>query len=178
MSIKTFWIILLKIIGISLVAQGVNIVLNFVAMLSNMTYFRDVTYEFVWNIVVIFIYFFTIWLFIFQTSWLISKFKLEKGFNDEKIDLNIQLSTILKIATIVVGGLMIINSLPQLCQELFVFFQQKAIFRENPNTNWIILYLVKIIFGYLLMTNSNTIVKFINKRSSGNINPDDTSPKI
>lgn len=171
MTIRTFWAILLKILGISLVVRGVYLILNLILTLSVM-YDRNETkgMELIWSSISIFgvvlIYAFILWLFVFKTSWLIRKLRLEKGFDEERIDLNIQLSTILTIAVIVIGGIMIIDSLPQLCQQVFVFFQDKSMFKESPTIGWIILHGTKLVLGYLLMTNGRTIVKFINKRSS------------
>ncbi|MBK7969388.1 MAG: hypothetical protein IPK08_10860 [Bacteroidetes bacterium] len=52
---------------------------------------------------------------------------LDKGFEEEKIDLNVQLTTVLTVTTIVIGGLMFVDSFPKLCKEIFVFLQQKNI---------------------------------------------------
>lgn len=179
MTIRTFWTILLKILGISLVVRGIYVILNLITTLS-MVYDRHETggAELIRAGIAVFgvvlVYSFILWLFVFKTSWLIRKLQLEKGFNEERIDLNIQLSTILTIAVIVIGGIMIIDSLPQLCQQVFMFFQGKWIFNESPAAGWIILHGTKLILGYLLMTNSRTIVKFINKRSSENPGDNDT----
>lgn len=126
--------------------------------------------DYIWmilsTVLTVVVYFFILWLFVFKTSWLIDKLHLEKGFEDEKIELNIQLATILPIAIIVTGGLLIINSLPNLCKEIFTFFQIKSLsWQESSQTGWIILYLVEVILGYLLMTNSRQISEFINKRA-------------
>jgi len=109
------------------------------------------------------IYIFVLWLFVFKTSWLIDKLKLENGFAEEKLEFNIQLSAIIKIATIVIGGLVFIDSLPQFCRQTFIFFQQKSMLAENESTGWIIFHMVKTVIGYLLMTNSEAVAKFIMK---------------
>ena len=174
MKIRTFWTILLKILGIFLALKGVNVLIYLIN--SSFIYLDwDIMKD--WEawlativslVFAIGIYFFILWLFVFKTSWLIDKLHLEKGFNEEKIDLNIQLSTILKVATIVLGGIMIISSLPQLCKHAFTFFQESVVFRQSPTVAWIIVYLVEVIIGYLLMTSSKTIVNFIIKHSAKN----------
>lgn len=131
---------------------------------------KNMPEDYIWmilsTVLTVVVYFFILWLFVFKTSWLIDKLHLEKGFEDEKIELNIQLATILPIAIIVTGGLLIINSLPNLCKEIFTFFQIKSLsWQESSQTGWIILYLVEVILGYLLMTNSRQISEFINKRA-------------
>jgi hypothetical protein len=111
------------------------------------------------------IYILILRFFVFRTTWIIDKLHLDKGFTEERIDLNIKLSTVLTIAVIVIGGFMFIDSLPQFCEQTFLFFQQKSIFRENPSSASIIFHLIKTIIGYLLMTNSKLVVAFIDKQS-------------
>src|SRR5690606_24479722 len=103
---------------------------------------------------------------VFKTAWLIDKLHLDKGFDEEKIDLNIQLSTVLTVTTIVIGGLIFVDSLPQLCKQTFVFFQQKNMFRESPTAGLISFQLVNTILRYLLMTSSKRAVAFNNRHTS------------
>ena len=119
MTIKTFWLILLKTLGIILVVSAVSVLANTFSTLSYI-YKGDLTsvvYVIVAVIATVLLYFLVLWLFVFKTSWLIDKLSLEKGFDEEKIDLNIRPSTILRIATIVTGGIMVVNNLPFLCKE-------------------------------------------------------------
>lgn len=102
-------------------------------------------------------------LFLFKTNWLIDKLHLDKGFPEENIDLNVPKPAIISVATIVIGGIIFVDGLPLFCSNLFEFFQQKNIFREDPNSGWLIFQFVKTIIGYLLMTNSKTVVGFIDK---------------
>lgn len=169
MTIRTFWTIFIKILGIWLVLNSVTVIPQFLSTL----YFvdpNDDSQSFVLTAVllllVIGIYIFILRLFVFKTAWLIDRLHLDKGFDEEKIDLNVQLSTVLTVATIVIGGLMFVDSLPQLCKQIFVFFQQKSMFRESPISGWIIFHLIKTILGYLLMTNSKQVVAFIGKQTA------------
>ena len=91
---------------------------------------------------------------------------LDKGFQEDKLELNIQRSTVLTIAAIVIGGIIFVDSFPQFCLQVMRFIQQDNLFRESPTSGWIIFYLVKTILGYLLMTNSQFVVRFIDKQSN------------
>lgn len=169
MTIKTFWTIFIKILGIWLVLNSITVIPQFLSVLLNFGVNND---NDIFSIVIILglllltigIYIFILRVFVFKTAWLIDKLHLDKGFEEEKIDLNIQLVTILKVSTIVIGGLMFVDSLPQLCKQIFVFFQQKNMFNESPTSAWIIFHLIKTILGYLLMTNSKIVVEFIEKQ--------------
>lgn len=168
MTIKTFWLIFLKILGIYLVMSSITVIPEFIFSLfsANQT---DSSFNLLSGIGIlistVLIYLFILNIFVYRPSWLINKLSLEKGFEEERIDLNIQYPAILNIAIIVIGGLMFVDALPELCKQIFDFFQQKNVFREDPNVNWLFVYLAKTILGYLLTTKSKAITAFINKQT-------------
>jgi len=104
---------------------------------------------------------------LFKTEWLIEKLHLDKGFTEEKLELNVHRSTVLKIAVIVIGCVMVIDNLPLLCREVFVYFQTSAPnlgFKENPSSKYIVIDFVKFFIGLFLMTSSRLVVNFIERR--------------
>jgi len=170
MTIRTFWNIFIKILGIWLVLSALTVIPQFARML---TFFGTTSNDRLLGIgitvalflLTIGIYALILRLFIFKTDWLIDKLHLDKGFSEEKLELNIQRTTVFTIAVIVIGGIMLVDSFPLLCQQTLVFIQQDNLFRESPNSGWIIFHLVKTILGYLLMTNSKFVVRFIDKQN-------------
>lgn len=167
MTIRTFWTIFIKILGIWLVLDSINVIPE---LLSTLFFTDTSTTELGFGVTVLIllliisIYIFILRLFVFKTAWLIDKLKLANGFDEEKIDINIELSTVLTVATIVIGGLIFVDSLPQLCKQLLVFLQQEYIFRESPTLGNVVFYLVKTVLGYLLMINNKQVVAFIHKQ--------------
>ena len=181
MTIKTFWTIFIKILGIWLVIDSITIIPQFISTLL-FTGDNNTGQSFALTIgllmLTIVIYILILRLFVFKTAWLVDKLQLEKGFAEDKIELTIPSNTILSIATIVIGGIMFIDSLPQVCKQIFVFFQQKNMFTENPGSGWIIFHIAKSTIGYLLMTNSKSVVEFLNKQTNSQKNnelPDETN---
>jgi len=178
MTIRTFWTIILKILGIYLVLDSFKVIPQFISTLYTFASDPDQTrLVFIWTFVYLMStvgqYVFILWLFVFKTAWLIDKLHLEKGFSEERIEFNIPRSTVLSIAIILIGGLMFVDSLPQFCNQTFSYFQQQNMYRQNPNSGWIIFHLVKTTIGYLLMTNSQFIVNFIDrKKTNENITND------
>ena len=170
MTIRTFWNIFIKILGIWLVLSFLTVIPQFARLL---TFFGTNSNDRLLGIgitvalilLTIGIYALILWLFIFKTDWLIDVLHLEKGFPEDKLELNIQRSTVLTIAAIVIGGIIFVDSFPQFCLQVMRFIQQDNLFRESPVSGWIIFYLVKTILGYLLMTNSQFIVRFMDKKN-------------
>ena len=177
MKVRTFWLILLKIIGFFLVLQGVNVVISSVNTFFFIKSGNDSTEQIIWTtvfiILTVIVYLFILWLFVFKTSWLIDILHLEEGFEEDKIEINVSFSSIISISIIVIGGIIFIDSLPLLCKHIFSFFQQKSLFMESPTAGWIILYISQATLGYLLMTNSKQITTFINKRTHTESTDDD-----
>ena len=147
MNIRTFWNILLKIIGIFLVVNGVTLIMEY---LGYFTVVSGLEYT-ISMLGLLILYFFVLWLFVFKTSWLIDKLDLEKGFEEERIDLKNDFSAIMNIAIIVIGCVIFLDTLPLLCKSIFTYYQQKSIlFFESPTASWIILYGIKTLAGFFL----------------------------
>ncbi|NLU38995.1 MAG: hypothetical protein GXX78_08915 [Bacteroidales bacterium] len=170
MTIRTFWTLFIKILGIWLILSGLTVIPQFI---SAFTFFGNqhddnilgVIYIIVILLLTVGLYFIVLKLFVFNSNWIIDKLNLDKGFQEETIDLNITLRTVLTIATIVIGGLILVDSLPMLCKQIFTFIQQKTVFREDPQFSWIIFYSVKTLIGYLMMTNSKYVIDYIHKKT-------------
>ena len=168
MSIRTFWTILIKILGIYLVLRVLAIIWQFLGVLpffGSGNQVEGIGYGLTLLLFLLTLapYFIVLWLFVFKTTWLVDKLHLDKGFKEEKIELNISQSTVLMIAIITIGGLIFVDSFSSLCQQIFVFFQEKRIFKEYPGSGLIIFELMKTIFGYILLTKSRMFVRFIER---------------
>lgn len=169
MLIKTFWKILIKIIGLWILFGCISVVPQFFSTLSFTNGNLNIqSLLLIWLMLFasIIVYILVIRLFLFKTDWIIEKLKLDKNFTEERIDLNIQSSTVLTIAIIIIGGLILIECLPSFCSRLFDFFQQKSLLKEYHDTSWLIYYFLKIIIGYLLLTNGKNLTKYIERNSS------------
>lgn len=171
MSVRNFWTVFLKMLGVWLVVGGFTTLTQFISAFSFLANgngnWWSATYLIGLLLLTIAVYIFVLWLFVFKTSWLIDTLKLEQGFAEEKIEFKIQTSSILTIATIVIGGLVLVDSFPLFCRQVFYFIQQKNQFMEYPSFDLIVLHFVKSLVGYLLMTNSKVVVGFIEKQEKG-----------
>ena len=166
MLIKTFWKIIIKIIGLWLLFGCISLIPEFFSTLS----FSNGNINFdslllIWVMLfgAIILYILIIRLFLFKTEWIVQKLKLEKNFDEERISINMKGTELLTIATYVIGGLIIIESLPGFCSGIFNFFQQKMLFRDYPDSYWLVYHFIKLIIGYFLLTNGKRIAKFIGK---------------
>ena len=106
------------------------LLLSIPQLLSFILYLKDgETLEAVWNLISdgIFILFELLicYYLIFKTSWIIHKLKLTEGFDQEIIPFNIHRSTILSIAIILIGGLILVDEIPSLCRRIFTYLEER-----------------------------------------------------
>ncbi|WP_439553287.1 hypothetical protein [Flavobacterium macrobrachii] len=167
MEIKTFWNIILKGIGLWLIINCLYIFPQIaVTLMSSQIVegWNTLIPDLVFGIIALFAYIFIACLFLFKTTSLISKLGLEKHFTENRIDITVSTNTVIKIIVILIGGTILIDSFPNLIREVFQFIQQKELIRNYPNLTWLIFHFIKTLIGYVLITNSNVIVKFIDKQ--------------
>ena len=172
MTPRTLWTILLKIAGLyiflqllyalpSLIITGIVLTdQNDSGKLAGLSYlFFSIS-----------ISLFMLIAFIFRTDWLIRALRLDKTITEEKLELNIHRSIILKIAIIVTGGLLLIETLPLLLKEVFNYFQVSNLyngFKRYSRGGWIIFHVLKLLISYFMVTSSRLIVNFIERKRKG-----------
>jgi hypothetical protein len=174
MSPRTLWTIILKIFGIYILLQILYTLpqlfifiltikdqqaINALQEISTMLFFISV-------------YLFMLIAFLFRTDWLINILKLEKSFNDEKLEINIHRSTVLKIAVIFSGIMLFAESLPALLRGLFAYYQDINSyngFKRYPEGGMIVFNLAKVFISYFMMTSSRLIVNFIEHKRKGKV---------
>ncbi len=170
MTPKTLFSIILKVLGIffikdiwELIPQLLSTLLYYV---SKPDLLSTAVISFVSIFFVIFMYSFFSYYLIFKTDLLIEKLKLDKDMDPEPIPINVHRSTVLSISIIVVGGLLIVDSVPNLCRQLMVYFQESndRYRQANPTVSYIVLNIVKIAMGFLLVAEQRRMVNFIERK--------------
>ena len=171
MEIKTLWQIIIKGIGLWFLVNCLYIIPQFVTTISyldkNMAADNLVMVGLI-NIGVLIIYLTVVNLFLFKTEWLVDKLKLNQNFTQEKIDINISSNTVLSIVVIIIGGLIFVEALPSFFRAFYEFIKQKELINEYSETSWLLFHFIKTLIGYLIMTNSKTIVRVIEKQNTTN----------
>jgi hypothetical protein len=180
MKTKDLFNIFLKILGIFFIKD----ILATVPHLLSISFFltnpdaAGTVFTLIGTILMLFVYILISYYLVFKTNFIIDKLKLDKGFDQDTIPLNIHRSTILSIATIVIGGLMVADEVPNLCLHLFAYFQEKEMTygQTNPSLSFSVLAGAKIIIGLLLIGNQRQIVNFIERKRRAQQAPDSGLP--
>lgn len=121
-------------------------------------------------------------LLIFGADKIIKLLDLDKGFDDEQIDFgNFKEINLLKLATIILGGIMIIDNFPSFVNHSYRAFKSRV--SSNELTNMIDSFayervdyfqfavsVISILIGYLMITNYTHISEWLlksDKKNSG-----------
>lgn len=169
MAPRTLFHIILKILGIFFIKELLAIIAqllsSFLYLTSSVT-IPEAIWTFATTLLIVLVYGLVSYFLIFKTDFVIDKLKLDKGFSQESIPLNIHRSTIFSIAIIVIGGYMVVDEIPNFCRQLFSYFQEKRMTygQTNPSIEYSVISGVKIIIGILLMTYQRKIVAFIERQ--------------
>ena len=168
MTPRSLWTILIKVFGLLVLADSLTLFPNMVNMAYSVSTFSgEVDYTAYSSVIVgVGIYVATIWLALFKSDIIIDKLSLDKHFKEEKLDINLKASTVIQIALILFGGLMVLDSLPSFFRHGFEVYQQKMVFRQSPTFEWLLYHFVAIVLGYLLITNSGRLTNWINEKGN------------
>jgi hypothetical protein len=171
MTPRSFWAIVIKILGIYIILESLISIPQFLAFAGGIISqrgqfdsFNIYLIEIAYLIFEIAVLVTVLYYCLFKTDWIIDKLKLDQGFQDERFELTMHRSTILKIAIMLIGGVLLIDSFPLLCKTFLECLQMTGAYGgygKNPNLFYVVLYLVKSFIGYFMLTCSRMIVNFI-----------------
>lgn len=170
MTPRSLFNIILKILGILFIKEIFIFIPQLVMLIPEVNgngSSNEISNEIIQSIIVVVLTILVIGLIIyyliFKTEYLINKLKLYKGFDQEFIPLNMHRSSILSISIIVIGGLIIVNELPHLFEQLFTYIEMKSAWKgaKVPGLSYIFLEASKVFIGLLLIIYQRHIVNFI-----------------
>lgn len=174
MTIKTFWIIFVKIFGLYLIWQ---ILIILPTLFASFKLFRTEEKADLFSglsavTFIILVFVAIVRYCIFQTDRVIEKLHLEKGFEEGNLEINIHRSSLLSISVIVMGGLMIADSLPLLIYNIFRYFQHNFAslgFSDNQASPYVLAYFLKFSFGFFMVSSSRLIVNLIERKRKNDV---------
>ena len=177
MTPRNLFNIILKLFGLFFIREIVIIIPQLISSISYFTKsdsFGDGQFNsygilsFILTLAIIAFYFFIIYQLLFKTNKIVDKLRLDQGFNQEEFSFNISTSLVLTIALIVTGAVILTNEIPNLCKNIFAYFQVTSLTHgmTKPDYSYIIISAVKIIIGLLLLGERKRIVEFMESRQS------------
>ena len=166
MTPRSFFLILIKLLGIYLLWQALTLVLNVISTLGlavqpgeNDVLIMAIIISVVTTALVVI----ALRLCLFRPDIIIDKLALDQGFKEERFEINIHRSTVLTLAVIITGALILVDSVPSLCHQ-FLAYVKESKFNGSSTKIYLGLYTVKSLIGYLLVSNNRRVVALIEQR--------------
>jgi hypothetical protein len=169
MATRSLLIIILKVLGLFFVKDFLPLIPQFLSLFSLfITYFEDgIISPIVASFLSLFLYGYFAYVLLFKTEWVIDKLRLEQGIESENWSFKLHRSVILQISTIIIGALIIVNAVPDLLRQLFLYVQhirsQGGLLDYNPKPDYtlLIIYTVQILIGLLILGYQRRIAVYI-----------------
>jgi hypothetical protein len=178
MTPKSLFIIVLKIIGlfilknfIELIPQLIETIIEVAKPNSYMPSFDETLFMLLWLLIVVAFYGFVCYQLLFKTARIVNLLKLDKGFEQEEFSFDLSNASMLTIGVVVIGGIILTTEIPNLCQSLFLYFQERKTINfsgRKPDTSYLVLETAKIIIGLLLIGERKRVVTFIENGQNKN----------
>jgi hypothetical protein len=174
--------IVVRIIGLFVLIDVFKLLPTTIPQLSTMTMYDDTSMGIValvtFFVVFVILLFLIVYFLLMKPGKLVEKLELDTGFEEEKFELNLSKSTILRISIIVIGGIVLLYEIPHFVHEIFFFWQAKQIrWIEDPETRYLIYSSVIIVISYFLIYYNKKIVEYIEKKTIDVIKPEDSEDK-
>jgi hypothetical protein len=109
---------------------------------------------------------------IFKTDLIIKWLKLDKGYDDEQVEMkHFNPGNILELGAIIVGGFLFADNIPVILSNLYVAFQSSvgqemsnSISQTQP-TFHIVITVIKLVIGYFLITRHKDVAKLLKDKN-------------
>jgi hypothetical protein len=174
MEPKTFFKIILKIFGlfflkdiIVMIPQLFSVIELFMEQGSsvNQPTVSNGSAGFTIFFIILIFYCFIVYQLLFNTSYILSKLRLDKGFDQEVFSFKFSTASILTVALLVTAGIILTEEIPSFCEAAFFLFQVKSITPNisNPGYSNLVISAVKIILALLLIGERKSIIGWIVK---------------
>jgi hypothetical protein len=182
MTPRSLFKIILKIFGLFFFREIIITVPQFISSIvlhfTNSGTVVEGVFRFAIQAIIILFYGFIIAQLLFNTTSILDKFKLDQGFDEEefsfeneskkgKFFIGISASMVLTIALLVTAGVILVNEIPHLCKELFLYLAESRSL-GNHDVSYIIIAIVKILIALLLIGERKRIVQFVEDSKSNN----------
>jgi len=167
MKINSFWVIFLKILGlwfIYIFLKQLTMISYFVTLFQSEQANGLQDFSLGIFIVLMILLILLIKILLFNHNWVIDVFKLDQGFSEETLSFDIKNITVIRIGIIIIGGLLLIDTIPLFISNLVAYMNMKGYDHDTKLYNPLVSNIVNLILSLILLLNSSGIVNFIDKR--------------
>ncbi len=168
MSIHTFWIFILKAIGLYFLVEAITLLPQSILIIYSNGLFEKPIMAISIVLLTALAFYLLIKFLIFSPGIIIEKLKLDRGFQEEAINMELHSKQLIQVCFIIFGAIQFINSFPEFCREIYRYVQSKETMLSDPSTEYILVNGLHVLFGYLLLSRSKDISDIIDSKCNLN----------
>jgi hypothetical protein len=168
MSLHTFWIFILKAIGLYFLVEAITLLPQSILILYTNSLFENQILAISVVLLTVLAFYLLIKFLIFNPGIIIEKLKLDRGYQQENINMELNSKQLIHVCVIIFGAIQLINGFPELCREIYYYVQSKETLISDPSTEHILVNGIQVLFAYLIISRSKDITDFINNKSKSN----------
>lgn len=166
MTIRTLFIIILKVLGILSLKELILVLTQFITIVASFFTgysFNDGLFMLFVSLVALALSLAVCYFLIFRAGYLVDKLALDQGFQETTISVNIQIASIFRIVLIVTAFLILIREIPEFLRIVVLELQRPDVSLLEGGTDWsgAIASGAKIIIALLLIGERNRILDFL-----------------
>jgi len=172
MTIKELFSVILKLLGIFFIKDILIAIPSFLSIFIGLF---DGTLEgniitSLLSIASIVTYCIIIYLLVIKTNWVISLLQLTEDFSQDTLKINLHRSSVLSIAVIFTGLVVVTQAIPGIVREIVEFVNYRQLSRGILNSAkpfefiWFVSHVTELIIGMILVSHYNHIVNFIERQ--------------
>ncbi len=165
MYIRNFWQFLIKFLGIWYLLKAFEQIPDVFNTLIYTLQISD-TYLAIWYSFIVGLFLFGFYVLIsffliFKSGWFIDQLKLMKDFQQERLQIELNEFSLIRLPVILFGGYLMAMHIPQAIKELFVLYRMNALKVETQGSEIILYHMLTAIFGYVVVQFNHRIAKWI-----------------
>ncbi|MFM9984681.1 MAG: hypothetical protein ACKVOK_05570 [Flavobacteriales bacterium] len=166
MKVSSFWIIVIRILGLYLLyvmlLGGIMALTNVFSMFSPSKILYSVVFSF---LLFIGLFLLVLKYLVLHPIVIIQKFRLTSHFEEETLQISSDKTSMIQIALIIIGGLTLVDGIPGFVRTFISMMRDDLFFNESPQLPDLIQHFVLMVIGFLLVTRSQGIAKWIEQKS-------------
>ena len=163
MTKKDLLILVIKLFGLS---TAVSVLLAIVP--TTLTYSFDQLYTYYMIMIALFSCALC-WFLIFHADHLVNLLSLDKGFDEDRIEFgNVKPVDIIRIAVLIIGGVMFVSSFPKLISQAYWLLREDNIGNEISLDSKVSVsvQVLNLLVGYLLFTNYDVVANYFDRKEN------------
>ncbi len=167
MTPRSLMIIILRIAGILFLSQLLTAVPSALTLLISLFTYGDGTVLSLFSVVsvlTVLTYIGIVYMLVFKSEYIVDKLGMARGFEEKELRLQVDATSLTRIAIITCGAIVLLFAIPDMCQEILqITMQGDYITSSGQDRNWTptIIVAIRLVLGLLIIGERERILQLV-----------------